>query len=73
VSTRAPCVYCQTPDDDRPHGLDIIEALVGPGNWGTETTSDGDRVVWVRLDLPPAQATPQDAPASQDSRTRVHP
>ena len=41
------------PGDDRPHGLDIIEALTGPGNWGTETTSDGDRVVWARLDLPP--------------------
>jgi anti-sigma regulatory factor (Ser/Thr protein kinase) len=38
--------------DDRPHGLDITEALTGPDNWGTETTSDGDRVVWARLDLP---------------------
>jgi hypothetical protein len=40
------------PPGDRPHGLDIISALAGPGNWGTETTSDGDRVVWARLDLP---------------------
>jgi len=40
------------PGDDRPHGLDIIEALAGPDNWGTQTTSDGDRVVWARLDLP---------------------
>jgi len=39
--------------DDRPHGLDIIEALAGPDNWGTETTSDGDRVVWARLGLAP--------------------
>ena len=39
--------------DDRPHGLDIIEALAGQDKWGTETTSDGDRVVWARLDLPP--------------------
>ncbi len=44
--------HCK-PGDDRPHGLDIIKALAGPDNWGTETTSDGDRVVWVRLDLPP--------------------
>jgi hypothetical protein len=29
----------------------IVEALTGPDNWGVETTSDGDRVVWVRLDL----------------------
>src|SRR5437868_2010363 len=24
--------------DDRPHGLDIITALAGPDNWGTDTT-----------------------------------
>ncbi len=40
------------PADDRPHGLDIIDALAGPDNWGTETTSDGDRIVWARLSLP---------------------
>ncbi len=39
--------------DGRPHGLDVITALVGPNNWGTETTSDRDRIVWVRLGLPP--------------------
>src|ERR1700744_4778167 len=33
------------PPDDRPHGLDIITALAGPDNWGTETTSDGNRIV----------------------------
>ncbi len=43
--------HCK-PQDDRPHGLDIIEALAGPDNWGTETTGDGDRVVWARLGLP---------------------
>jgi hypothetical protein len=43
---------------DRPHGLDIIEALAGPDNWGTETTSDGDRIVWVRLGLPPEGKQP---------------
>jgi anti-sigma regulatory factor (Ser/Thr protein kinase) len=36
-------------DDDRPHGLDIVEALTGPGGWGTQTTRDGGRVVWARL------------------------
>ena len=35
--------------DDRPHGLDIIEALAGPGNWGTETTGDGGRIAWAQL------------------------
>ena len=44
--------HCKPPGD-RPHGLDIINALAGPDNWGTETTSDGDRIVWARLDLPP--------------------
>src|SRR5260370_1098686 len=38
--------------DGRPHGLDIIGALAGPDNWGTDTTSDGDRIVWARPDLP---------------------
>ncbi len=40
------------PGDDRPHGLDIIKAIAGPDNWGTETTSDGNRVIWIRLGLP---------------------
>jgi anti-sigma regulatory factor (Ser/Thr protein kinase) len=37
--------------DDRPHGLDIVEALTGPDNWGTENTGSGSRIVWARLDL----------------------
>ena len=41
-----------TQPDGRPHGLDIITALAGPDNWGADTTSDGDRIVWARLDLP---------------------
>ena len=40
------------PAADRQHGLNIVEALTGPGNWGTKTTSDGDRIVWARLALP---------------------
>jgi len=36
-------------DDDRPHGLDIVEALTGPGGWGTEAASDGGRIVWAGL------------------------
>jgi hypothetical protein len=39
------------PSGDHPHGLDIIQALTGPGNWGTRTTDDGDRIVWARLQL----------------------
>jgi serine/threonine-protein kinase RsbW len=36
-------------EDDRPHGLSIVEALTGPSAWGTETTSDGGRIVWATL------------------------
>jgi anti-sigma regulatory factor (Ser/Thr protein kinase) len=36
-------------DDDRPHGLDIIKALTGPGGWGTGATGDGGRIVWAVL------------------------
>jgi anti-sigma regulatory factor (Ser/Thr protein kinase) len=43
--------HCARPHD-RPHGLDIVETLAGPGNWGTETTSSAGRIVWARLDLP---------------------
>jgi serine/threonine-protein kinase RsbW len=39
------------PRDGRPHGLDVVEALTGPDGWGVETTSNGGRVVWARLDL----------------------
>lgn len=53
--------HCK-PADDRPHGLDIIQALAGPDNWGTETSSDGDRIVWARLGLPPAR--PARSPSS---------
>ena len=35
----------------RPHGLDVVRALTGPDGWGVETTADGGRVVWARLDL----------------------
>jgi hypothetical protein len=34
---------------DRPHGLGIIQALTGPGQWGTQVTGSGGRIVWARL------------------------
>ena len=37
--------------DGRPHGLDVVEALTGPGGWGSETTTGGSRIVWANLDL----------------------
>lgn len=36
-------------DDNRTHGLDIVEALTGPGAWGTKTINDGGRAVWAVL------------------------
>jgi hypothetical protein len=35
--------------DDRPHGLDIIQALTGDGGWGTQATDSGGRLTWARL------------------------
>jgi len=37
-------------DTGRPHGLDVVEALAGPGNWGVDGDQAG-RVVWCRLEL----------------------
>jgi hypothetical protein len=37
------------PPDDRPHGLDIVQALTGPDGWGTQPTSTGHRLTWARL------------------------
>lgn len=36
-------------DDDRPHGLAVVEALTGPAGWGVELTGDGGRIVWATL------------------------
>lgn len=38
----------RTPDD-RPHGLDIIQALTGHDGWGTQATGTGGRLTWARL------------------------
>lgn len=40
--------------DDRPHGLDLVAALAGPGNWGVDGGPEHGRVVWARLDWPKA-------------------
>jgi len=37
------------PSADRPHGLDIVQALTGPDGWGTQPTGRGGRIVWARL------------------------
>ena len=34
---------------DRPHGLDIVQALTGPDGWGTQPASTGGRIVWAQL------------------------
>jgi hypothetical protein len=35
---------------DRPHGLDIVQALTGPDGWGTDRTPGHTRVVWATLE-----------------------
>jgi anti-sigma regulatory factor (Ser/Thr protein kinase) len=37
------------PPGSRPHGLDIIQALTGPDEWGSKVTGTGGRTVWARL------------------------
>jgi serine/threonine-protein kinase RsbW len=39
------------PRDDRPHGLDIVQAIAGEGNWGIAGDALG-RVAWARLRWP---------------------
>jgi anti-sigma regulatory factor (Ser/Thr protein kinase) len=34
---------------DRPHGLDLIEAITGPDGWGTRPAGTAGRTVWARL------------------------
>ena len=36
-------------DDGRPHGLEVVAALAGPGNWGV-AGDDRGRIAWARLD-----------------------
>ncbi len=35
--------------DDRPHGLHIVEALTGADACGAQTTGDSTRIVWAEL------------------------
>jgi hypothetical protein len=38
--------------DDRPHGLDVVQAIAGIGNWGF-IGDDAGRVVWAKLEWTP--------------------
>ena len=61
VEMRSSYIYLQVEDrggdwelkprhGEHHHGLDLIEAFAGLGNWGVDTTAGG-RVVWCRLEL----------------------
>jgi serine/threonine-protein kinase RsbW len=54
--------------DDHPHGLDIVGALCGAGNWGVDELEVG-RLVWARLDAPGAAEGPgvADEPGMADA------
>jgi serine/threonine-protein kinase RsbW len=43
---------CYHPRDGRPHGLDIVQAIAGEGNWGVDGDGLLGRVAWARLDWP---------------------
>lgn len=34
--------------DGRAHGLDVVEAIAGPENWGVDGDTDG-RIAWARI------------------------
>lgn len=34
------------------HGLDLVNALAYPGNWGIDGDAEHGHIVWVRLDWP---------------------
>src|SRR5215469_8113567 len=38
--------------DGRPHGLNIVQAIAGDGNWGIDGDATLGRVAWTRLDWP---------------------
>ena len=40
------------PRDDRPHGLDIVQAIAGDGNWGIDGDATLGRVAWAELHWP---------------------
>jgi hypothetical protein len=40
------------PRDGRPHGLGIVQAIAGDGNWGIDGDAAVGRVAWARLDWP---------------------
>jgi|SRR5215469_16602294 len=39
-------------ENDRPHGLDLINALAGTGNWGIHGDAEHGRTAWALLDWP---------------------
>jgi anti-sigma regulatory factor (Ser/Thr protein kinase) len=39
-------------EDGRPHGLDLVDALAGTGNWGIHGDAERGRTAWARLDWP---------------------
>lgn len=39
-------------EDDRPHGLDLINLLAGTGNWGIYGDAEKGRTAWAHLDWP---------------------
>jgi serine/threonine-protein kinase RsbW len=42
----------QQPGDGRHHGLDIVQAIAGDGNWGIDGDATLGHVAWARLDWP---------------------
>jgi hypothetical protein len=41
----------QRHEDGRPHGLDVVDALAGPGNWSILSSMSGHTRAWARLEF----------------------
>jgi len=39
-------------DDGCAHGMDLVDALAGTGNWGIAGDPEHGRIAWARLDWP---------------------
>jgi anti-sigma regulatory factor (Ser/Thr protein kinase) len=43
---------CRENHESYMHGLDLVDALAGTGNWGIDGGAEHGRIVWARLDWP---------------------
>ena len=72
VEDLGPLCHCEQ-SDGSPRSLDLVGALVGPDDWGVQSTSDGRRIVWARLYLAAASKGNVSLPSSIALYDKEHP